>query len=125
MEKSETVTLFRPGGEKEIALIRASGWKEFPERLPDEQLFCPLLTVEPATRIARETSTQDGGTVYVLRFNVDFEYLKRFPIQAAGWRVHQEYWIPADQLAEFNGHIIGLIEVISEFHAPKKEPKPN
>jgi hypothetical protein len=28
---------------------------------------------------------------------------------------HQEYWIPAERLAEFNGNIVGLIEVISSF----------
>lgn len=28
---------------------------------------------------------------------------------------HQEYWIPAEELAEFNANIVGPIEVVSEF----------
>lgn len=32
-----------------------------------------------------------------------------------GGAVHQEYWIPADQLEEFNRNIVGRIEVISEY----------
>lgn len=32
----ETVTLFRPVGPKELALIRESGWHEFPPRLPEQ-----------------------------------------------------------------------------------------
>lgn len=27
-----------------------------------------------------------------------------------------EYWIPADELDEFNDHIVGRIEVVAEFH---------
>jgi len=35
-------------------------------------------------------------------------------VQTVGSRDHQEYWIPADRLAEFNGQIVGPIEVIAE-----------
>ncbi len=34
MPDEETITLFRPVGEKELALIRQSGHREFPPRLP-------------------------------------------------------------------------------------------
>ena len=27
----------------------------------------------------------------------------------AGSRIHREYWIPAEELAEFNRHIVGQI----------------
>ncbi len=57
-----------------------------------------------------------------MRFEVDAEYLKRFPVQMAGSRIHSEYWIPADQLDEFNRHIIGLIEIVSEFRSKTKLP---
>ena len=33
--------------------------------------------------------------------------------------VHQEYWIPADDLEAFNKHIIGSIQVIATFEAPE------
>jgi hypothetical protein len=37
------VTLYRPTGERELALIEASGWKEFPPRLPEQPMFYPML----------------------------------------------------------------------------------
>jgi hypothetical protein len=46
---------------------------------------------------------------------VRLDYLKQFPIQTAGTRIHQEYWIPAEELDEFNRHIAGLIEIVAEF----------
>jgi hypothetical protein len=51
----------------------------------------------------------------VLRFQVETEYLAQFPVQTAGSRVHREYWIPAEELEEFNRRIVGLIEVTHEF----------
>ncbi len=30
---------------------------------------------------------------------------------------HREYWIPAADLDEFNGSIVGVIEVIGKFQA--------
>ena len=32
-----------------------------------------------------------------------------------GNHVHQELWVPADELKAFNQHIIGVIEVIKEY----------
>jgi hypothetical protein len=40
----------------------------------------------------------------------------------AGSRIHQEYWIPAEDLDEFNRRIVGLIEVIREFQPRKTGP---
>jgi hypothetical protein len=110
-----TTTLYRPTGEKELELIRAAGWRAFPPRLPEQPIFYPVLNEEYATQIARDWNTRDGGTGYVLRFEVESEYLAQFPVQTAGARVHQEYWIPADEVEEFNRHIVGFIEVVREF----------
>lgn len=111
----ELTTLYRPTGEKELALIREGGWRAFPPRLPEQPIFYPVLNEEYATQIARDWNTKNGGTGYVLRFEIETGYLKQFPIQVAGSRIHQEYWIPAEQLDEFNRHITGFIEVVSEF----------
>jgi hypothetical protein len=46
---------------------------------------------------------------------VDSDYLAKFPVQIAGSRVHRELWVPAEELAEFNRHIVGRIEVLHEF----------
>ena len=33
--------------------------------------------------------------------------------------MHEEYWIPAKDLEEFNRNIVGKIEVIAEFRGEK------
>ena len=109
------VTLFRPVGDAELTSIRQSGWREFPPRLPEQPIFYPVLDEQYAVQIARDWNTRDGGTGYVLRFEVDGDYLSRYDVQTVGSRVHREYWIPADELAHFNEHIISPIEVIAVF----------
>jgi hypothetical protein len=111
----ESVTLFRPTGEQELALIRESGWRAFPPRLPDQPFFYPVLNEAYATQIARDWNTKDGGTGYVMRFQVEAEFLARYSVQTVGASIHQEYWIPADELDEFNQHVIGSIEVVASF----------
>lgn len=111
----ETTRLYRPTGEDELALIRESGWRAFPPRLPEQPIFYPLLEEQYAIQIARDWNTRDGGTGYVVRFDVDSDYLSKFPVQVAGSRVHREYWIPAEELEEFNRQIVGPIDVIHEF----------
>jgi len=118
----ETTSLYRPVGEAELELIRASGWREFPPRLPEQPIFYPVLNKEYAEQIARDWNTRDGGIGYVLRFEVEREYLKQFSIQTAGSRIHQEYWIPAGELDELNRHIVGPIEMIAEFQSPITPP---
>jgi hypothetical protein len=108
-------TLYRPTGEKELELIRESSWRAFPPRLPEQAFFYPVLNEEYATQIARDWNTRDGGTGYVMRFYVETEYLDNFPVRTAGARIHQEYWIPAEDLEEFNQHIVGPIEIVSQF----------
>jgi hypothetical protein len=118
----DTTILYRPFGDKELALIRESSWRAFPPRLPEQPIFYPVLNEHYANQIARDWNTRDGGTGYVLRFAVETEYLKQFPIQTAGSRIHQEYWIPAEELARFNRHIVGLIEAVSEFRGKSTDP---
>ena len=114
-----TTPLHRPTGEAELALIRESGWRTFPPRLPEQPIFYPVLEEEYAIQIARDWNTRDGGAGYVLRFQVDSDYLSGFPVQIAGARVHREYWIPAEELEAFNRHIIGPIEPL---HSSPAQP---
>lgn len=112
------ITLLRPVGQAELDLIAESGWKEFPPRLEWQPIFYPVLNEEYATRIAREWNTKDaaGGNVgYVLRFEVDAAFATQFPVRTVGGSQCQELWVPADQLAEFNAHIVDEIEVVSEW----------
>ena len=113
----DTVTLYRPVGPRELELIRTSGWREFPPRLPEQPIFYPVTNHAYATQIARDWNVKASGAGFVTRFAVDSAYLGRFPVQAVGGAVHTEYWVPAEELPEFNAHIVGLIEVIEEFQS--------
>lgn len=80
-----------------------------------------MLTEAYAIEIARDWNTRDaasGYCGYVTRFAVDSDFLSRYPVQIAGARRHQELWVPAEELGEFNGHLVGLIDVIAEFRGP-------
>lgn len=112
---SETITLYRPVGPKELELVRASGFRAFPPRLPDQPIFYPVLTEEYATKIARDWNVSASGAGYVTRFRVRKSYLDRYRVEEAGGRAHQEYWIPAEDLPTFNENIVGAIEIIAEF----------
>ncbi len=107
--------LFRPTGPKELALIAASGYREFPPRLPEQPIFYPVLNEEYARQIARDWNVPQSGKGYVLRFALKKEFTDRFAVQTVGAGIHQELWIPAEEVAEMNRNIIGLIEVVAEF----------
>ena len=111
----DSITLFRPVGESELVAIRESGWRCFPPRLQGQPFFYPVLNKAYATQIARDWNTKDGGTGYVLRFRVQADFLSRYVVQTVGSNVHQEYWIPAEELEEFNRHLVGVIEAIACF----------
>jgi hypothetical protein len=53
----------------------------------------------------------------VTEFDVRTDFLSRYPVETAGGRAHQEYWIPAEDLAAFNEAIVGKIRVTDRFGA--------
>jgi hypothetical protein len=114
----QIVVLYRPVGQAERDLIATSGFHAFPPRLPHQPIFYPVLSEGYATTIARDWNTKDaasGYAGYVTRFAVCADFLANYPIKTVGSSDHQEYWIPAEDLAAFNSHIIGSIEVISTY----------
>lgn len=113
---NETTTLYRPVGGHELDLIRAGDYREFPPRLPHQPIFYPVLNEEYATQIARDWNTKsESRRGFVTRFQVNADFLRRYEIKTVGSSIHQEYWIPAEDLPEFNRNIVGLIEVIAEY----------
>jgi hypothetical protein len=116
----DVITLYRPVGPKELELIAASSYREFPPRLPEQPIFYPVLNEQYATQIARDWNVKQNGAGFVTRFSVRAEFVRRYPVQTVGTSLHQELWVPAEELAEFNRNILGLIEVIAEFHAPQQ-----
>jgi hypothetical protein len=78
--------------------------------------------LEYARRIARDWNTveaQSGYARFVTRFEIDDETAKRYPVQAAGGHSHEELWIPADELPQFNARLVGIISVVEAFAGAK------
>ena len=111
----ETVTLWRPTGPKELALVEASGWRAWPPRLTDQPIFYPVLNEDYATRIARDWNVKHSGAGFVTRFEVRKEFLDRYEVQQVGGATILEYWIPAEDLNELNANIVGTIDVVAEY----------
>lgn len=115
-----TTTLYRPVGPKELALIEQSGWTKFPPRLPEQPIFYPVMNEEYAIQIARDWNVAASGSGFVTKFAVKTEYLSKFEIQNVGGQIHNELWVPAEELEEFNRNIEGQIEVTKSFYPTDK-----
>ena len=109
--------LYRPVGQAEYDLIAQSGFTAFPPRLPEQPIFYPVLNQQYAHEIAEKWNTRyadSGYRGYVTRFEVNDTFSARYPVQTVGASYHQELWVPAEELEEFNRHILGKIEIIEE-----------
>src|SRR5580692_6626689 len=114
--------LFRPIGLQELARLWDSGMREFPQRLPQQPIFYPVVNLDYASQIARDWNTPDansGFAGFVTRFNVSSTYLSKFDLHTAGSAAHREYWIPAKEMNSFNKAISGLISVEESFFGDK------
>lgn len=108
--------LYRPVGLEELLLVFASGMKAFPARLPAQPIFYPVLNEGYAVQIARDWNTRSGSLAgYVTRFSVNDVYAASLPVKTVGAREHQELWVPAEELDEFNRRIEGQIEVTDAY----------
>ena len=115
MSAEETVTLYRPTGPKELALVEESGFTAWPPRLPEQPIFYPVTNEEYAIQIARDWNVKESGQGFVTRFKVNAKFMSQFPVKTVGGRTHTEWWVPAERLEELNANIVGTIEVIHEF----------
>jgi len=108
--------LYRPVGLKELELIAASGWLAFPPRFMWQPIFYPVVTIEYARQIATQWNRNEnaaGFAGFITTFTIDDTYVSRFLIQQlGGGPIYRELWVPAEELAEFNRHIVGKIEVV-------------
>jgi hypothetical protein len=114
---SNIVTLYRPVGTKELELIAATGWTEFPPRLPEQPIFYPVTNEDYARQIARDWNTRynDDKRGYVTKFAVWAEVANSYQRRVVGAREHEELWVPAEELKAFNAAIVGRIEMIAEY----------
>lgn len=89
--------------------------RRFPPRLPDQPIFYPVTTEDYAIKIARDWNVRDSGKGFVTQFQIARSFLDRYQVQDAGGKAHREYWIPAEDLPDFNEAIIGDISVTHAF----------
>ena len=113
----EAITLYRPTGPRELELVRESGFKRWPPRLPEQPIFYPVTNEAYARQIAEEWNVKESGAGYVTRFLVKKSFMQKYAVEQVGGSKHTEWWIPAEDLEALNDNIVGLIEVIGEYHA--------
>lgn len=112
-------TLYRPVGQIELDLIKESGYKAFPKRLSWQPIFYPVLDYDYACKIALDWNTKDeanGSVGYVTQFEIPLDYFNGFNIENVGASNHNELWIPAEELENFNAHILNKIKVVKAFY---------
>ncbi|NTX54425.1 hypothetical protein [Myxococcus sp. CA039A] len=116
---TETLTLYRPVGLKEAELVLASDCRGFPPRLPDQPFFYPVMNADYARQIARDWNAPDAGSGhvgFVTAFDVESPWLTRYPVRTVGAARHQELWVPAEELEDFNAHLVGPIRFIESWY---------
>jgi hypothetical protein len=92
--------------------------KAFPSRLYWQPIFYPVLNIQYATEIAERWNMRDkesDGVGFVTSFEISDDYFSRFTIQTVGMPHHQELWVPAEQLEEFNSKILNGIRIEKAF----------
>lgn len=112
------IKLYRPVGEKEMLLIAESGFKKFPPRLEWQPIFYPVLNEEYASEIASKWNTTDPFGNYlgfVTGFEISEDEFKKYPIENVGGKIHNELWVPANQLESFNEAIQGEIKTLKVY----------
>ena len=110
-----TTTLYRPTGPNELELVKESGFKRWPPRLPGQPIFYPVTNEKYAIEIATRWNIKDSGVGYVTKFEVKTEFMVRYKVEQVGAAHHTEWWVPDAELPELNDNIVGLIEVIGEY----------
>lgn len=72
---------------------------------------------EYAIQICKEWNVPAYGVGYVTKFAMNADYIKKFKIENVGSLIHNELWVPAEELDTFNKNIVGIIEVTQEFRS--------
>ena len=116
-----SVVMYRPVGSAELKLIEESGFKLYPPRLPDQPIFYPVLNEAYARQIARDWNSKlnEDKVGYVTRFAVTAETAKQYKPEVVGAKMHEEIWVPAEEIDAFNAAIVGKIEVIAKYAEDK------
>lgn len=114
--------LYRPVGLKELELILVTGSRAYPPRLQWQPIFYPVLNFEYARQIATRWNLDDefsGYAGFVTEFEIDDVYVGKFEVQNVGADLHNELWVPAEELVNFNAHIQGYVQVSGAYYGAK------
>lgn len=117
-----TQKLYRPVGLKELILMLENKLTQFPPRLYWQPIFYPVLNFQYAFEIATKWNFDDensGYSGFVTAFEIDKTYIERFEIQNVGGEHHNELWIPAEELENFNQNIQKPIQIEGCFYGEK------
>ncbi len=112
-------TFYRPVGLAEMVKILESDATQFPPRLPEQPIFYPVLEREYAEQIAERwnaPAADSGHAGFVTECKLDAKYAAQFNVHLVGSALHRELWVPAEQLEEFNHHIVGPIAVVGAYY---------
>lgn len=114
--------LYRPTGINELALVYQTGMRAWPPRLAGQPIFYPVLNLAYAEQIARDwNAPSEGRAGFATSFDVDDAYVSRFDVQIVGGRQHEELWVPADVLPEFNAHMSSHVTVETSYFGSEFE----
>ena len=83
--------------------------------MPEQPIFYPVMNEEYAVQINEQWNVPAYGSGCVMKFLINKEYVQKFDVQNVGEEIHNELWVPSQELKEFNNNIVGLIEVTKEF----------
>ncbi len=111
--------LYRPVGVKELQLILDTGGKAFPLRLDWQPIFYPVTNFDYAAEIAKKWNTKDEASDYagfVTVFELPQDYTQTFELQNVGGTHHHEYWVPSEQLEEFNAQFKDGIWILADYY---------
>lgn len=114
----KNITLYRPVGLKELELIIENDFKAFPPRLDWQPIFYPVMNEDYAIEIALKWNTIDefsGYCGFVTAFVINSDFIEKYEVQNVGNKIHNELWVPSEELEEFNKNIQDKIYVTKTF----------
>jgi len=109
-KRKNITTLYRVIDASELAALQALHFRKFPACA--EPVFYPTLTRHFALETLRQTagiSTQKG---YLTCFKICARYVRDFEVQTLSGEIHDELWVPAEELPVFNEKIVGRISLL-------------
>lgn len=130
MARTDTVTLRRPTGRVELALVEASDWRAWPPGPPGppkQPILCPVPHEDHALRTARCRNAPASGAGCATTFRGDAAFTARSPGRQAGRRTLLEMGaplaegrrrVPAEEPAGSDKRLAGPAEAVREFRCP-------